>query len=577
MNVSSAASPYSGFVQKPYEARTTPAVPEKLTFRRDKLKTQSEYERNPDKYRQYDTWYTSADAKKIGLDLSLQNGGPVQVELAPMEEEPKPFNARNDRTPEEFAQVKKDFKEKLGALVDAKNDLDSHVQAVMRKAGINLSSADGLRLEVGSDGTIYAGGIKDPKKRKAVEAALNKEKGLAKKIQEHAKDMRSLNATLREETILDMNILGRVAAGEDINLYGLGLDKLPNLEMDLDSELQAFELFSGDPEMVDLLKEYTGASRVTVTADASANADPEGTLRKLGKDAKAGIQRAFDGYNDRLAETMGAAGAFDDEFMAKHSLDLSGVSITVDSNHQIVIEGTVADDPRSDAEGKRIIEEAMQEMMAQQDDTWTYSVFDEAAGRALMECSDSFGPDAAPDAAVVLEIGANAPGGSVRLSSPEKEQEIREDVALEVNTLLSDMDIDVGDGFEVDVDENGTITITNLPEDELEREKILQALEMINSGVKNADTNDKTYGALRSLLDHHAVFQDGGINAIREAAKKSAEEPGESGEVTETAYGVAAKSTVTRADTTPTPAAVRERDENPLRLMDQETRVDVYA
>ncbi len=574
MNVSSATSPYSGFVQKPHEPRTTATPSEKPTFSRDKLKSQSDYERNPDKYRQYDTWYTAADAKRYGLDYSMGKMGPVQVELETFEDEPKPFNADNTRTPEQIAEVKKNFKEKLGNLLDSKKDLDSHVQAVMRKAGINLSSADGLRLEVGSDGTIYAGGIKDPKKRKEVEAALNKEKGLAKKIEQHAKDMRSVNATLREETILDLNVLGRVAAGEDVNLYSLGLDRLPNLQLDLDSELQAFELFAGDTEMVNLLKEYTEPSRVTVTSDASANANPEGTLLDLGRETKIGIQMAFDDYNNKVMENMGPTDSFDNEFKQKYLLDLSNVSITVDSNHNIVIEGTVAEDPKADADGKHIIESFMKGMMEQQDDTDTYSIFDEATDRALMEYSDAFGRDAAPDASVVLEIGKNEPTGAVRLSSPKKEQEIQEGITLEVNNLLSDMDVDVGEGFDVEVDENGKISIANLPEDEMERKQVLQALEIINSGVKTADTDDKKYGELRSLLDHHAVFQEGGIDAIRDKLKETAEE---SGEVTETEYSAAARSGITTADKVAKPANVQEPDENLLKIKDEEAHVDVYA
>ncbi|MCC8116116.1 MAG: hypothetical protein LIP18_03015, partial [Planctomycetes bacterium] len=101
--------------------------------------------------------------------------------------------------------------------------------------------------------------------------------------------------------------------------------------------------------------------------------------------------------------------------------------------------------------------------------------------------------------------------GEVSLSSPKKEAELLDEMSVEVNGLLEDKGI-LDPQVEVEVDDNGKLVVTNLPENEDKAAKILKAMDEINDAVAGAADEDEKYGRLKELVDHYGLFQGRGLS-----------------------------------------------------------------
>ena len=437
-----------------------------------------------------------------------------------------------ERTPEEQKAFSKTVATLLRKLNDAKKDLNGHVDAIMKKNGIRLSPTDNLRLETDASGRIYVGGVADPDAVYALEEALNKEDGMARKVRDYQSDMRKASSLLRSETGKSLPQLVREMNGDidnmrrdmDAKLFGeSGSD-------DYYSNLEYIQLFSDSPELAEMVKEIGTDSLIALGEEARPVAESESTLLKGLRDTQQQIKAAFDRYNEELMEKLQGDPILEDpDFESKYLLNLARVDIKVSNDGEITIDGDVADEYVTDARGKEIIRSAMQAMLEGTDESGQIRIFKEATDRIMMDYNREFGKDAADDARVMLEIGKSNPLGSARLSSPAKEAEIMEGVGGQVNALMEDMGVTLEEPLDIAINKDGTLSVTNLPSDELKQKQVLAAMKSINTSLMGADEDDQEYGKLKRLVRHYGVFQKDGLSNIRQVPAT----PDKGSEVTE--------------------------------------------
>lgn len=448
---------------------------------------------------------------------------------------------RMQRVTEERDQFTSSVREKLESLVTSKRDLDGHINAVLKEAGIKLTEGEKLRVETSGGGKIAVGGIDDAEKRRKIEKALNDEAGLGQKVQQYNSTFRQVSSQLESDTGLSLQNLIAEQKGQrqgefqakysdpDGTLHGVEVNK----------GLDQFSLFADNGDLEGMVEELGGASSIVYAAECKAAADPEGTLKDLMREAKQQTESIFDAKNAGFLEKMNEAKVTVDEEMRKDfMLDLSQATITVDSKGNIEIDGTVAGDRDKDKEGKEIIKSVMESMMQATDPTGEVVLFEEANQRLIDDYKLTFGDDAADDASIVSSIGKDAPIGDIRLSSPTKEKELDEAINEKANAVVAGMvDFEIETPFEFSVDNDGKLSIDNMPEGELERKQVEQALDIINANLTAENENDETYGELARLTNHRRAFLSGGLDAIRQ--------PGEEGQTgsTVTSYNAAAAPT----------------------------------
>lgn len=440
------------------------------------------------------------------------------------------YTAQPQKTEAEKQALTDTVKACLEKLAASRKDLTGHIDAILKKNGIRLAPSEKLRIETTAGGRIAVGGIRDVKKRKAIEEALNREDGLSKKIQAHQSTERKLNSNLKYET-------GKTAAGLLSELNGgenAATSSIPARSVAPRENLGHYELFAENPEFADMLREMGAESAISISSEIGPNAEPEATLTKSMRATHAEIGKSFEENNRKFRAQIEKSGVeVDPDFNEKYMLNLSRVTIRVGSDGSIEIDGALCSDSRRDKEGKEIIESFLKDMMKATDESGEVVLFEEASRRLLEDYQDAFGRQAADDARVMVEIGRRNPGAEVRLSSPSKEAELREDIEKEVNVILADMGISPEAPFEVAVEKDGKLRVLNPPDDPQKRNELLQAMKVINARMRNGDENDPQFGALARLLRHREVFQWGGVGEIYKDRKPITE-------VTRTDYAPAA-------------------------------------
>lgn len=416
---------------------------------------------------------------------------------------------------------------KLQTLVKSRRDLDGQINAVLKEAGIKLADGEKLRIETTSGGKIKVGGIEDKEKRKKIEDALNNEAGLGAKVQKHNATQRKLSSELKADTGLSLSELILEAKGERTNDGGMTPLDETSTTIGLNKGLEQFQLFNDNSDLAGLVGELGESSNISLCSDSKAAAEPESTLKKLMSDAHAKVAEAFDAKNEDMRLKFEKAGVkMSEEDKKAFFLDVKNVSIQVGSDGSIEIEGDAAGDSVIDKEGKEIIKSVMEEMMKATNESGDVVLFAEAASRLLDDYELAFEGDAAEDARVMMAVGKGHVGVETRLSSPSKEAELDEAINVQANELIADMvDFDVETPFEVSLDKNGKLTIDNLPEDDIQRKQVLQALEIVNNNIKTEDENDETYGELIRNVNHRRTFMVGGLDVIYDNEKN--EKPGE--------------------------------------------------
>ncbi|MCC8166144.1 MAG: hypothetical protein LIQ31_08335 [Planctomycetes bacterium] len=406
----------------------------------------------------------------------------------------------------------------LQELTAQKRDLDSHIDAILKKNGIKLGAGDKIKLETGAKGKIAVSGIQDPELRKEIENALNKEKGLFEKVRDNQVAMRKASSEFKHETGMTLKeAMEKVTANEGdgqatIDMaVGKDADGKPVVQSNSGSMIHF------DDELAGLLFDMQDPTGVAVVTDSRANAEPVDTLKSLLKNAERDIRQEFMWINREVKGTVpeelptDAAG---NPIPREHlMMDVTRVEISVSSDKEITISGQVAIDPKKDREGKEIIERKIKEMLETTTESGDTKLFDEAMTRILSDYHLEYGDEAAPDATAVVEIGRENTSGQVRMSSPRKEAELLDEMSSEVNGLLEEKGI-LDPQYKVEVDDDGKLVIANLPENEEEKAKVLDALDEINNSLASADEEDEKYGRLKELVDHYGLFQGRGLSDL---------------------------------------------------------------
>ncbi len=404
----------------------------------------------------------------------------------------------------------------LQDLTASKRDLDSHIGAILKKNGIKLGANDKLKLETGSKGRIAVSGVADPELRKEIEDALNKEKGLFEKVRDNQVAMRKASSDFKHQTGMTLKeAMAKVNENEG--------DGTANIDMRVKKDAtgqpvpQANNASAAhfDDELKGLLFDLQDPTGVSVVTDSRANADPADTLTTMMRKAERELRQEFMWINREVKGTTPEelpTGPDGQPIPREHlMLDVSRVEISVSSTKEITISGQVAIDPKKDREGKEMIERKIKEMMETTTESGDVKLFEEAMARLMSDYTLEYGDEAAPDATAVVSIGRENTSGEVRMSSPTKEAELRDEMSSEVNGILEEKGI-IDPQFEVEVDDDGKLVITNLPENEEVAAKVQTLLDEINNAVATADEDDEKYGRLKELVKHYGVFQGRGLS-----------------------------------------------------------------
>lgn len=449
--------------------------------------------------------------------------GSDSVELSDEARELAKANAATDSARTERRQA---IRERLERLSASRADLDSHIKAILKKNGLKPADSQKLRLEVDSNGKIVAGGLNDKEALRAIEEALNREQGLGKQIKEFQRESKALSGDLQRETGMTMEQLVKdMKGGKDDWSKKVHMFYTGSVQDDAYfSQLQHVDLFREDPELLGMMQDLAADTGIDISGDDRTLSEPERVLKNTLTDTWKKIGEAVDEYNKNVMAKMSGDSAMQEpDFAEKYLISLRGAGITVDSNGGIVIEGEFATDARTAADARKILESFAQEMLEITSEDGEINLFKDATERLLDMYKETFKEDAAGDAVVLASVGSSAMTGEVRLSSPSKEAEIKEEAAAKVNALLADMDIETPEPVEIEIDEKGRIRAVNLGDDEMANKIINAAIESINSGVEAADETDKRYGKLKTLLKHHMAFQPGGLHeALQQQPQQNA-------------------------------------------------------
>ncbi len=121
------------------------------------------------------------------------------LENPPPSEPRKPWSIMKYETPlVRDSEEEKKFRELMGRVKSQKSDLMSRIEDIFKKHGISQKDYGKVKIEVDGSGRMVVGGVEDSKTAKAIEKALNSDKGLGKELLQFQKDERELSRQMKE-------------------------------------------------------------------------------------------------------------------------------------------------------------------------------------------------------------------------------------------------------------------------------------------------------------------------------------------------------------------------------------------
>lgn len=418
-------------------------------------------------------------------DLARAMASGMSIDLAAMSEEDKKVTViRKEFDTEQLAALKKKF----SSLKTDKADIDSHIRAVLKAKGIKYGTGDKMKIEIDDEGKAVVGGIKDAKTARAIEEAINNEKGLAEKIDKYQSAEREVSRDLKKATGQNLADFKAYVESYQKNWYSSISRKEDGTfctpaEM---ANLEGHDLFFADPELTDMIREHIGnASGLDISADSKILVNPENSMENDVQSIMREIDLEFKEHNRRLMEMAEEMGLTPEE-VEERKLSVAGVKVTVSTDGTVVIEGATAKDKDADQGGKNIIESVFARSIQTNPVTQEQDPFATTADHILRLYEEEFSEDKhnEREVKVVWEKGM----ADTFVASPKREAELVEGINEAVGVMMKERGVDIdGLDLEFDIDKNSKILLVNPPEDEMLAKQVEAALESINITLEGTE------------------------------------------------------------------------------------------
>lgn len=434
---------------------------------------------------------TSTDGDSVEISQEARD----LLENPPPSEPWKPWSIMEYETPlVRDSEEEKEFRELLKNVKSQKSDIMSQVNDIFKRHGISQADFGKVKIEVDSSGKIAVGGVRDPKAAKTIEKALNEDKSLGKKLLQFQRDEKELSKQIKEYSGCTLFELTMTQQGDINKRIRARVEEVMKDNPPLDSFYHNLSFLGENLNHVvgvqDFFKlGFQGA--IDFSGETNVLAEPERNIKNELETMYGKLQEEFNKHNAEVLERLEAAGVdITDEMKDRLLLDASKVKITVDNLGAVTIEGAFSGNADNHKKGEEILNRLVTEMLNKtEDNSYHINIFTSASDALLQRMTDDLGEENMGwDTKVVAEV-ANGVVGGIRVSSPKTEAKLKDSIQETVNNMVRDSGINLAESLQIEIDDNGKITATNLPEDGPEREQVLELLERINSDVDNADSD----------------------------------------------------------------------------------------
>lgn len=343
-------------------------------------------------------------------------------------------------------------------------------------------------VEISDLARAMAGGIKDAKTARAIEEAINNEKGLAKKIGDYQSNERGVSRDLKKATGQNLGDFKAYVESYQKNWYSSISRKEDGSFCSTEemANLEGHDLFFADPELTGMIKEHIGNdSGIDISADSKILVNPENSMENDVQSIMREIDLEFKEHNRRLMEKAEEMGLTPEE-VEERKLSVAGVKVTVATDGTVEIEGMTAKDKDADQGGKNIIESVFARSIQTNPVTQEQDPFAMTADHILRLYEEEFGEDKhnEREVKVVWEKGM----ADTYVAAPKREAELVEGINESVGVMLKERGVDAeGLDLEFDIDKNGKILLVNPPEDGMLAKQIEAALESINVTLEGTE------------------------------------------------------------------------------------------
>lgn len=416
----------------------------------------------------------------------------------------------------------------LAGINASRESIGRRIDSVIKGAGIDLGKDEKISISVGKDNKIKVAGIKDKGKIQAIEEALNNDKTLGQNIRRHFAQGKINNHANSQGQFMKNNPDWSDQDGDVNDMFtnrglrsfviddylrektGVGLSDLGFDNVDgtgtirnVDANLAA--LFAEDPTLAEtvanILENGEQSLDFEINFEFSNGSIADGETENAAKEKLRSIQEIvmglLDEYNDKLIGEGGAAAEGMEELTA------NGFSIRA-SKGGFEIVGAENMDPMKVRNLTGIIERALYEYSQMGTDPYTGGAavgsFDDVAA-AFIE-THRFHHGDTEEFPHELEIGFYGMIPSVEVVSDaaddardDMNQGISDELGKELRAVLEEQGVDVGEGIQVELNENGKMTIVGGDLSEAERKKAQAILDSFaeqskSSGLAEAQGDD---------------------------------------------------------------------------------------
>lgn len=287
------------------------------------------------------------------------------------------------------------FQDLMDKVKRSKSELTSRIKSVLDSKSISLVDRDALKIEVGKNGKIVVGGISDAQTARRVEKALNGENGLADAILAYQKDEKQLSAQTKEYTGCSLYELTSTTMGKVNERIRSEVESSVNSKLNTEFYTN-FGFLGDDEEIINRFdaEQLAFTSGIDFSAEVNVMSDPEGNLKSCMNDLAGSIKEEFASLNDKIVKRFEAQGVkLDKGTREQLLLDLKKVQISVNSDGDITINGTLSSDEETNAKGIALIEKLAYAMLTDTSNSYHVNIFSAASQSLLQRHAEQNGGD----------------------------------------------------------------------------------------------------------------------------------------------------------------------------------------
>lgn len=276
-----------------------------------------------------------------------------------------------------------------------KSELTSRIKSVLDSKNISLADRDAMKIEVGKHGKIVVGGISDAQTARRMEKALNGENGLADAILAYQKDEKELSARTKEYTGCSLYELTSTTMGKVNERIRSEVESSVNSKLNADFYTN-FGFLGDDEEIINRFdaEQLAFNDGIDFSAEVNVMSDPEGNIKSCISNLADSIKEEFASLNDEIVKRFEAGGVkLDKATREQLLLDLKKVQISINSDGDIAIDGTLSTDEETNAKGIALIEKLAYAMLTDMSNSYHVNIFSAASQSLLQRQAEQDGGD----------------------------------------------------------------------------------------------------------------------------------------------------------------------------------------